>query len=253
MRFLNFLWNKAVDMWERGDCIRLVVFIIGLFFAFGLLIMLFWLGMKFVLIHLEEILVIVGVPVGLVLWIRYALLERGKDSDSDSDPKPQPEAVELVRARADNTYPLMEQTAFLLFTELCRYLPGLIRPFSLKAVEAPTHYSIMRDYVTIFHFVLPKGTEDTPPATVKEILDSIISQHLRSNDLPIAVPATYTTQQGEVYQGLVCDGIYDVGQFFKIDLVITNEAEATRLKARQISGMTGVTVLEDVKDKDFDK
>lgn len=247
--FFAFLWDTGVDLWEEGKYVKFVLFILGLFAAFGAFILLFWMIVNLTLAHFETLLFLCGAPVGVIAAIRYALRRR----EPEPPPVQAPEAIELTRARADSTYPLMAQSVFLLLTELCRYLPGLIRPFSLGAVEAPTHYSITASFVTIFHFTISKGQDDTPVSTVQEILTNLIDQHLRAQDLPLAVPATYTNQAGETYPGLVCDGIYDCGQFLKIDIAVTNEAETTRLKARSIANLDRYAVAaSDVRDQDFD-
>ncbi len=129
-------------------------------------------------------------------------------------------------------------------------MPGLIQPFSLAAVEAPTHYTITANFITIFHFVIVKGQADVSPQTVKEILETLIARHLTAQDLPLTVPPVYTNSESESYPGLVCDGIHDCGQFYKVDLVITNEAEIIRLKARAISSMNN-TVVTPPSDPDF--
>lgn len=146
-----------------------------------------------------------------------------------------PDAIEEVRARAKRAYPLMMQTAYLLFTDLCRYLPGLVAPFSLSAVTAPVNFDITASLVTKFHFVLAKGQCSAPVSDVKDILDNIIFQRLRAQDLPISIPAIYTAADGSTWPGLVVDGIYDLGHQYRVDLVITNEAEVAALRAKGLS------------------
>lgn len=97
----------------------------------------------------------------------------------------------------------MKQTAYFLFSDLCRYLSGLVAPFSLAAVTAPVNFDITASLVTQFHFVVAKGQCDAPTATVKEILDNLIFQHLQAQDLPISIPAIYTAADGSTWPGLV--------------------------------------------------
>ena len=148
---------------------------------------------------------------------------------------PPPPVIGEVRARAEHTYPLMKQTSYLLFTDLCRYLPGLVAPFSLSAVTAPVNFDITASLVTKFHFVLAKGQCSAPVSDVKDILDNIIFQRLRAQDLPISIPAIYTAADGSTWPGLVVDGIYDLGHQYRVDLVITNEAEVAALRAKGLS------------------
>ena len=146
-----------------------------------------------------------------------------------------PDAIEEVRARAKRAYPLMMQTAYLLFTDLCRYLPGLVAPFSMSAVTAPVNFDITASLVAKFHFLLAKGQCSAPVSDVKDILDNIIFQRLRAQDLPISIPAIYTAADGSTWPGLVVDGIYDLGHQYRVDLVITNEAEVAALRAKGLS------------------
>ena len=146
-----------------------------------------------------------------------------------------PDAIEEVRARAKRAYPLMMQTAYLLFTDLCRYLPGLVAPFSMSAVTAPVNFDITASLVAKFHFLLAKGQCSAPVSDVKDILDNIIFQRLRAQDLPISIPAIYTAADGSTWPGLVVDGIYDLSHQYRVDLVITNEAEVAALRAKGLS------------------
>lgn len=77
--------------------------------------------------------------------------------------KPKPSAQPLACLSIDETrdsatgkYRPMSQCAFLLFTDLCRYLPGLVKPFSLASVEAPVHFDVTANMVTLFHFNLAR-------------------------------------------------------------------------------------------------
>ena len=146
-----------------------------------------------------------------------------------------PDAIEEVRARAKRAYPLMMQTAYLLFTDLCRYLPGLVAPFSMSAVTASVNFDITASLITKFHFVLAKGQCSAPVSDVKEILDNIIFQRLRAQDLPISIPAIYTAADGSTWPGLVVDGVFDLGNQYRVDLVITNEAEVAALRAKGLT------------------
>ena len=146
-----------------------------------------------------------------------------------------PDAIEEVRARAKRAYPLMMQTAYLLFTDLCRYLPGLVAPFSMSAVTTPVNFDITASLITKFHFVLAKGQCSAPVSDVKEILDNIIFQRLRAQDLPISIPAIYTAADGSTWPGLVVDGVFDLGNQYRVDLVITNEAEVAALRAKGLT------------------
>lgn len=166
---------------------------------------------------------------------------------------PLPSSIEMVQANAKRAYRPMAQCAFLLLADLCRYLPGLIKPFSLAAVEAPVHFDITASMVTLYHFVIGKGENDAPVSAIGEILSSLISQHLQAQDLPVSVPAAYTGTDGSTWPGLVVDGVYDLGQFYRIDLAITNEAVISRLRARAASGPDGYDLGgQPVHDSDFD-
>ena len=170
----------------------------------------------------------------LIVWL--ILYYAGKKPQPPLPPStPTLENIEEVRARAEHTYPIMKQTAYLLFTDLCRYLPGLVAPFSLSAVTAPVNFDITASLVTKFHFVLAKGQCSAPVSDVKDILDNIIFQRLRAQDLPISIPAIYTAADGSTWPGLVVDGIYDLGHQYRVDLVITNEAEVAALRAKGLS------------------
>lgn len=170
----------------------------------------------------------------LIVWL--ILYYAGKKPQPPLPPStPTLENIEEVHARAERAYPLMKQAAYLLFTDLCRYLPGLVAPFSLSAVTAPVNFDITASLVTKFHFVLAKGQCSAPVSDVKEILDNIIFQRLRVQDLPISIPAIYTAADGSTWPGLVVDGVFDLGNQYRVDLVITNEAEVAALRAKGLS------------------
>lgn len=190
------------------------------------------------------------IPAGIVWLICYYAK---KKPQAVPVPASQPtEGVEEVRARAEKTYPIMKQAAYLLFTDLCRYLSGLVAPFSLSAVTAPVNFDITASLVTKFHFVIAKGQSDAPTVTVKEILDNLIFQHLKAQDLPISIPAIYTAADGSTWPGLVVDGVYDLGNQYRVDLVITNEAEVAALKAKGLSWSGDDDTDATPHDPDFD-
>lgn len=175
------------------------------------------------------------------------------NSDNGTQPPPT-DTIELAQARAEKVYPLLAQTAFLLLSELYRYLPGLVKPFSLKEIVPKVHYEITASFVTIHHFVVGKGDCETELQTMQDILETLIDQHLQAHDLPLSVSANYTSADGEIFPGILVDGIYDAGQHYRVDLVICSEAAVTRLKARRVSMLDGYAATEAVvKDEDFDK
>lgn len=162
-------------------------------------------------------------------------------------------SIELARARAEKVYPVLTQSVFLFLSELCRYLPGLVKPFSLGAVVPPVHYDITASLLTVYHFVIAKGENESAIPTVTEILESLIAQHLQAQDLPLSIPAIYTSADGSTWPGLVVDGVYDIGQYYRVDVLICSEAAVTRLKARELSKLDGHTATgATIQDEDFD-
>lgn len=189
------------------------------------------------------------IPSGIV-WLICYYAKKNPPSELTSSTRTV-DHIEEVRARAKKTYPIMKQAAYLLFTDLCRYLSGLVAPFSLSAVTAEVNFDITASLVTQFHFVIGKGRCDAAVATIKEILDTIIFQHLQAQDLPISIPAIYTAADGTTWPGLVVDGVYDLGNQYRVDLVITNEAEVAALKAKGLSWSDDDTDVTP-HDPDFD-
>lgn len=192
-------------------------------------------------------------PIAMVVVLFKSYQLNHPSASTPTGPVQQPGTIELAKARAERVYPLLTQTAFLLLSELCRYLPGLVKPFSLGAVVPPVHYDITASLLTIFHFVVAKGENETVVATIQEILESLIGQHLQAQDLPLSIPAIYTHADGSTWPGLVVDGVYDIGQYYRVDLVICSEAAVTRLKARELSRLDGHTATGAIiQDEDFD-
>lgn len=170
-------------------------------------------------------------------------------TSAPTGPVQQPGTIELARARAEKVYPLLAQTAFLLLSELCHYLPGLVKPFSLRDVIPKVHYEITSSFVTIHHFLIAKGDSEADRPTMQEILETILDQHLQAHDLPISLPANYTSADGDIFPSLMIDGIYGAGKYFRVDLVITNEAQVSRLRGVTDSSATSEAIIH---DKDFD-
>lgn len=226
--------KKAVNLLAAG---------LGLVGLLALILALLYAGRK-------AIIAVVGpIIMAIVLVKSYQL----NHPSTPTEPVQQPGTIELARARAEKVYPLLTQTAFLLLSELCRYLPGLVKPFSLGAVVPPVHYDITASLLTIFHFIIAKGEDETDIPTTVGILESLIGQHLQAQDLPLSIPAIYTAVDGSTWPGLVVDGVYDIGQYYRIDLMICSETAMTRLKAREVSKLDGHIAREAViQDEDFD-
>lgn len=198
----------------------------------------------------REAIFAVVVPIGMAaVFIKsYQLNHPSKPTGP-----PPPDTIELAMARAKKVYPLLTQSAFLLLSELCRYLPGLVKPFSLGAVVPPVHYDITASLLTIYHFIIAKGEDESAIPTITEILENLIAQHLQAQDLPLSIPSIYTSADGSTWPGLVVDGVYDIGQFYRVDLLICSEAAVTRLKARELSRLDGYTATAPtIQDEDFD-
>lgn len=188
-------------------------------------------------------------PVALVTVLVKSYQVNHPSISAPPQPVQQPGTIELATARAEKVYPLLTQGIFLVFTELCRYLPGLVKPFSLANVVPKVHYEITTSFVIIFHFIVGKGDSEVDRQTIQEIAQGLIDQHLQAHDFPLSLPANYTSADGKIFPSLKVDGVYDVGQHFRIDLVITNEAEVARIRGGP-DGSTSSGVI--IRDEDFD-
>ena len=194
--------------------------------------------------YLELIMIVYAV--GMV----FALGTKDRPQVSNP-PQPQPEPdVSAARARAEEKYDSMKLTAFILFVDLCRYLPGLVAPTSPTAVIASVDIEITPKLTAKFPFVIGKGKCISTHSEIQETLDQILAQHLKANDLPIAID-DYPASDGEMWPGLVVDAVYDMGNQYRVDLVITDEAEAAVLKKRKKPGF-GNNTAATPQDPDFD-
>ncbi len=257
MNFLRLIWKivsnffeshteKANHALDNDDWLGVIIHIMIVVLAAAACIIVPILILYRFRVLIKSIAVVIAIPAVLIA----SFYENNKKSKPMSAPPP---PVEEVKVQAEETYPLMKQTAFLLFGDLCRYLPGLVAPFSLSSVVAPVKFDITASLVTVFHFVVAKGSNDASISEITEILEEVISQHLSAQDLPMSIPAIYTSADGSTWPGLVVDGVYGVGQYYRVDLVITNEAEVTRLKARSVSKLDrSETGGHSFRDEDFD-
>lgn len=237
---------EAIEVDDKPAAIKkivtLLVAVLGLVGFFALVIASLYAGR-------EAIFAVAGPIVMLAVIAKsYAL-----NHPTANGPVQQPGTIELARARAERVYPPLSQAAFLLLSELCRYLPGLVKPFSLGAVVPPVHYDITASLLTIFHFIIAKGEDEADIPTIVEILESLVGQHLQAQDLPLSIPAIYTATDGSTWPGLVVDRVYDIGQHYRVDLVICSDAAVARLKAREVSMLDGYTATgATIQDEDFD-
>jgi len=228
---MEYLCHRIGAKIEDRDPVGIITYFILLFLYLAALT-LFVLGLVLLIKYYWVYLVI---PVTIVALIYYYAHQKNTSQTIPNEQSSRlEETIESVRARAENVCPFLKQTAFLLFTELCRYLTGLVPPLSLSAVTAPVNFDITASFITKFHFVIGKGQCDASTNTVKEILETLILQHLRARDLPISIPEIYTAADGSTWPGLVVDGVYDLGTQYRIDLVITNEAEVAALRAKKL-------------------
>lgn len=243
--FFRIRTENAQEAWDERNWpgLALNILLMAVTATFGIGIPLF------LIYRFRRTIIAILAPVFMLALLVASYFENRKPLSTPSAP---PKDIEAVRFRAERTYPVMKQTAYLLFRDLCRYLPGLAAPFSMPAVTAPVNFDITASLVTLFHFVISKGESDVTISTMKEILESLIDQRLRAQDLPLSVPAIYTAADGSTWPGLVVDGIYDIGQQYRVDLVITNEAEVTRLQARGVNCLDSESGSATPHDPDFD-
>lgn len=243
--FFSSYTEAAQDAWDERDWLRLILDILLMVAVVALGI-----GIPLALIYrFRRTIFAILAPVFMLAILIASFFENRRPPAVTSTP---PADIEVVHSRAKATYPTMKQTAYLLFRDLCRYLPGLVSPFSISAVVAPVNFDITASLVTLFHFVIAKGESDVTVSTMQEILENLIDQRLRAQDLPLSVPAIYTAADGSTWPGLVVDGIFDLGNHYRIDLVITNEAEVARLQARGVNSLESESGTAAPHDPDFD-
>lgn len=246
--YISGTFEEIAEAIEAGDTSRAIKKAITLLINalcvvgfFTLVIALLYAGRKAILAVVAPIAMIA------VLVKSYQLNHPGTSTPVTS--VPQPGTIELARTRAEKMYPLLTQTAFLLLSDLCRYLPGLVKPFSLGDVVPKVHYEITASFVIINHFIIAKGDCEADHQTIQNILETAIDQHLEAHDLPLSIPANYTSADGEIYPSLMIDKIHDFSTFYRVDLVITNEAQITRLKTPKKDSATSGVIIH---DEDFD-
>lgn len=260
MSFFKLLWRivsgffeshvtRASDALEDRDWLTVVLHMAAVVIAgaVGIIVPVF-LVYKF-----RRLILAIAAPIVILAVLIASFYENYKK------PKPstQPLAclgIDETRDSANRKYRPMAQCAFLLFTDLCRYLPGLVKPFSLASVEAPVHFDVTANMVTLFHFIIGRGDNDAPVSAIKEILESVIAQRLQTQDLPISVPAVYTSVDGSAWPGLVVDGVYDLGLTYRVDLAVTNEAVVSRLRSRAVTEYDAMAQnKQGPRDEDFDE
>lgn len=245
--YLNGSVEEIVEAIEDKDTSRaikkavtLLIAALGVVGFLALILALLYAGRK-------AIIAVVGpIVMALLLFKSY---QANHPTSALAGPVQQPGTIELARARAEKVYPLLTQTAFLLLSDLCRYLPGLVKPFSLTDIVPKAHFEITASFITIYHFSIAKGDCETDRQTMREILETLLDQHLQAHDLPLSLPANYTSADGDIFPSLMVDGIYDSGKYFRIDFVITNEAQVTRLRTLGENPDTGGGIIH---DEDFD-
>lgn len=252
LSYINGIFEDISAAIEAGDRPRVIKKAVILF-ATGLGVVG---SLSLVLVPLyagRKVILGVAVPIVIITVLVKSYWFNHPNASTPPQPTQQPDTIELARVRAEKVYPLLTQTAFLLLSELCRYLPGLVKPFSLSAVVPPVHYDITASLLTVYYFIIAKGENESAIPTITEILESLIAQHLQAQDLPLSIPAIYTSSDGSTWPGLVVDGIYDIGQHYRVDLLICSEAAVTRLKARELSRLGGHTAIgAETRDEDFD-
>lgn len=198
--------------------------------------------------HGEWLLVFFGVPVLFAFGFWFFFLRNAPP------PKPEhpPETLASAQARAKANNEKLKDAVFMLLQELCGYLPGLTRPSSSAAITAKVPFDITADFVVIYHFVIGMGDNIVPVDTMGEIFTRLINQHLRVNNLPLAIAETYQASDGSTWPGLVLDGIYPLQTHYRIDLLITGEPEVARLKAKNLAQIGGQMGAAAPHDPDFD-
>lgn len=257
-QFFELLWTiiccfferrtqQAKKAWEEENWLDVAI-------SIGIIVVASLVGIAvpiFLVYRLRPLIAAIAMPV-LVVAILIASFYENSKGDATPIIRGDDASINEVRARAERTHPIMKQTVYLLFCELCQYLPGLVKPFSLGAVTGSVKFDVTASLVPVYHFILMKGENETPVSTVKEILENLIEQHLYAQDLPLTIPAVYASSDGNSWPGLVVDGIYDMGQYYRVDLVITNEAAISRLKTKDAARLEGSVTITTPCDPDFD-
>lgn len=192
-----------------------------------------------------------ALPAILLICIQHYSQKKIKEPTPPPPPPPTPTlTIDEVITRAKQLYPIMEEVAYILLKDLSLCVQGLVVPTNLTTVKATNGIEVTPKLVTKFIFVIGKGTCISTSGEIKKVLDQILAQHLMAGDLPIAVD-NYISLEGSEWPGLVVDGVYDLGTHFRVDLVLTDEAEVAVLKDRNRSVARKGTIVM-ATDPDFD-
>jgi len=254
MNFFILLWDiichffevrteKAQEAWNENDWLTLILNILLIILA-----TVFGIGTPLFLIYrFRHAIIAMLLPIFLLASVIYSCFDHQKKPKLQ-----QPTTLDEVKDEAEEIYPMMNQAAFIIISELCGYLPGLVAPTSVASIRAQVRIDIRASMTAVYHFTVWKGTNGEEKSTIQEILETIISQHLQAQDLPLSVPEFYTAEDGSIWPGLVVDGIHDFNKQYQVDLVITNEAEVKRLKRKRNNHLSGSVKGSTPHDPDFD-
>lgn len=229
----------------------------GLWGLWGLLLprLILW-GIPGVYYAIKDVDLLTGYIEIIIIFYIVAAIIAATISTSEAVPPPVivpvKEPIAAVQARAENRREIMCQAALVLFGELVKYLPGL-PPISLQSVESNPPYIINPNRTIIHYMKVMKGHCDTDVNTILRLLETIIGDHIQAKDLPVAVVDEYTNSNGDKAPGLVVDGVYDMGDYYRVGLAITDDAEAAVYAKRHAPKASGVDMTNQaVTDEDFD-
>lgn len=238
---ISGLCNEVAEGFRQRDSLRIVsnIIMIALYF---LALFAGSMGVAWLIVTFKDFFILAAI---VVAFIAHFVKKAPAESLAST------EAITAVQERAEQQRKPMAQAAYVLLNELRIYLPGL-PPLALNSVEADPPYIISPARTIIHYMRVMKGNCVVDVDTIAELIETIIAHHLKAKDLPLAVVEEYTAVTGEKSPGLVVDGVHDMGNFYRIDLAIADDAEAVVYAKRHAPKTDGVNLtVQATKDEDF--
>lgn len=188
--------------------------------------------------------------ISIALIIAFILHFAKKDPDAPAAPPAAP--IEAVKKTAEDRRPIMRQGAFALFNDLRLYVPNL-PTVTLDSVEADPPYIISPTKTVIYQMKIMKVQCDVGVKAIWDTLEGIIGDRIRAKNLPFPIEPEYPISTGEKVPGLVVHGVHDIGTYYRVELAITDDAEAAIYIERHKPRSDGLDMTgPNVHDPDFD-
>lgn len=234
------LYRSLVSNYKNRQWLQLILKLIGLAVSTACMFLMIGTVVLAVFSHIDEIVVTIG-AIACFFWGIAHIFTR-------TDTPPSIETIlEYDPITLESTYKLLRKNLCSIIGDIAE-ITKLRKPTTLSQLDTPTHFDVKAKAV-IYHFIIPKQSEEVDTFSTLGILQNAIEQRLNNHEVE-GITQTVFFYNGQAYPSIMVDNVLNLGNFIQIDIAIASEYYCKYREQRIYNNMNQTGIIKPM-DKDF--